>query len=145
GLVGQGLVLANGSRTVPINSNGTFGFSDPVASGTPYAITVSAQPTNPSQTCTVTGGTGVVGASDVTSIAVRCGTDAFTIGGTVTGLSGAGLVLENNAGDPLTVSVDGSFTFGAPVASGAPYSVAVKTQPTNPWQTCTVANGTGLV
>lgn len=66
----------------------------------------------------------------------------FTIGGTVTGLSGAGLVLQNNGGGDLPVSA-GSFTFAAPVVQGSAYSVTVYTQP--PGQTCTVSQGSGTV
>ena len=33
----------------------------------------------------------------------------------------------------------------APVASGASYAVTVEANPTNPWQTCTVGNGSGAV
>ena len=66
----------------------------------------------------------------------------FTVGGTVTGLSGAGLVLQNNGGSDLPVSA-GSFTFAAPVVQGSAYSVTVYTQP--PGQTCTVSQGSGTV
>ena len=67
----------------------------------------------------------------------------YTIGGSVSGLSGSGLVLRNNGGDSLAVAGNGAFTFGAAVASGATYSVTVQTQPSAPAQTCAVASGTG--
>ena len=67
------------------------------------------------------------------------------VGGTVTGLSGTGLVLENSSGDDLSVSADGSFTFPKSVARGATYAVSVKTQPTQPPQTCVIANGSGRI
>jgi alpha-tubulin suppressor-like RCC1 family protein len=69
----------------------------------------------------------------------------FTVGGTVSGLAGAGLVLLDNGGDPLTVSTNGSFTFATQLASGAAYSVTVFAQPANPAQTCAVINGSGSV
>src|SRR5258707_11580842 len=67
----------------------------------------------------------------------------YAIGGTVSGLSGSGLVLQNNAGDNLSVSANGAFTFATPMASGGAYKVAVLTQPSNPTQTCTVTSGNG--
>ncbi|MEO0346240.1 MAG: hypothetical protein AAF229_08265 [Pseudomonadota bacterium] len=67
----------------------------------------------------------------------------YTIGGTVGGLSGDGLVLQNNGGDNLSVSADGGFTFSSTVASGSSYNVTVSTQPSNPAQDCSVANGSG--
>ena len=69
----------------------------------------------------------------------------FTIGGTVTGLRGTGLVLRNNGGDDLTVAVSGTVTFSLPLASKKPYAVVVKTQPVLPGQFCTVTNGGGKV
>jgi phosphatidylserine/phosphatidylglycerophosphate/cardiolipin synthase-like enzyme len=67
----------------------------------------------------------------------------FTIGGSVSGLSGTGLVLQDNGGDNLSVSANGSFTFKTSVTSGGAYSVTVLTQPSSPAQTCAVTNGSG--
>lgn len=67
----------------------------------------------------------------------------YSIGGNVTGLTGTGLVLQDNGGDNLSVSAAGSFTFATKLASGASYSVTVMTQPSG--QTCTVASGSGTV
>lgn len=67
----------------------------------------------------------------------------FSIGGSVSGLAGSGLVLQNNSGDDLSVASDGGFTFSTELSSGASYAVTVLTNPTNPAQTCAVANGTG--
>src|SRR5471030_3155950 len=36
----------------------------------------------------------------------------FTIWGSISGLSGTGLVLQNNGGNNLSMSANGSFTFG---------------------------------
>jgi len=70
---------------------------------------------------------------------------AYSIGGTLTGLDGSGLVLQNNGGDDLAVSRNGSFTFSQPLWEGSDYEVTVKFQPSNPIQICTVDNGTGTV
>ncbi len=64
-----------------------------------------------------------------------------TIGGTVSGLTGTGLVLRNNGGDNRAVTADGAFTFATAIGDGAPYSVTLLTQPSG--QTCTVQNGSG--
>lgn len=68
-----------------------------------------------------------------------------SVGGTVTGLAGRGLVLQINGGDDLAVDADGVFTFPTGVRSETPFTVTVKTQPSSPTQTCTVENGTGTV
>src|SRR6266702_3093866 len=67
----------------------------------------------------------------------------FTIGGTVTGLTGTGLVLEDNGADDLTISASGPYTFKTAVAGGGAYKVTVKTQPSNQPLPCSVSNGTG--
>jgi photosystem II stability/assembly factor-like uncharacterized protein len=67
----------------------------------------------------------------------------YTIGGSITGLVGSGLILVDNGSDTLTITGTGTlpFTFAKKV-TGA-YLVTVQTQPANPAQSCTVANGTG--
>jgi 6-phosphogluconolactonase len=67
----------------------------------------------------------------------------YTVGGSVSGLSGAGLVLQVNAGHDLAVSADGTFTFAAGIEPGAGYAVTVKTQPTGPAQTCSIVHDSG--
>ena len=39
------------------------------------------------------------GTTDITEVEVNCTTNAYAVGGTVSGLSGSGLVLQNNGGD----------------------------------------------
>ena len=70
---------------------------------------------------------------------------SYTIGGTVSGMVGSGMVLQNNGGDDLSISYNGSFSFKTPLNDGTAYTVRVKTQPTNPSQTCTVSNGSGTM
>jgi hypothetical protein len=70
---------------------------------------------------------------------------SYTVGGTVAGLSGSGLVLQNNGGSSLAVSLPGAFTFAGGLSSGAAYSVTVTTQPSLPTQTCIVTAGSGIV
>ena len=53
----------------------------------------------------------------------------FSIGGTVTGLVGSGLVLQNNGGNDLAVGSDGAITFTDGLPDGAAYEVTVLAQP----------------
>jgi hypothetical protein len=146
GLAGAGLVLTNnGGDDLAVSATGAFSFPLPIASNAGFSVALKTQPTAPWQTCSVTSGAGTVGGAQVTSVVVNCVTDTHAVGGTVRGLAGSGLVLEDNVGDPLPIAADGSFTFATNVASGATYAVTVKTQPTTPWQTCLVANGSGTV
>jgi 6-phosphogluconolactonase len=68
----------------------------------------------------------------------------YTIGGSVSGLTGQGLVLQNTGNTSIPISANGTFTFSGKVNDGAAYSVTVGTQP-SPSQICSVANGTGTV
>jgi Galactose oxidase, central domain len=153
GLTGTGLVLVDtidgktpDSLTVTANST-TFTFKTSVASGGTYAVTVQTQPTNPAQNCTVTAGSGAVASANVTTVAIACTTNTVTatIGGTLSGLaSGDSVILQDNGGDALTLTANGAFTFKTPVTGPTDaYAVTVNTQPTNPLQICTVANGSG--
>ena len=67
----------------------------------------------------------------------------YRIAGTVNGLTEAGLVLQDNGGDDLPRTADGAFIFAMALPNGAAYAVTVSMQPGT--QTCTVANGTGIV
>jgi len=67
----------------------------------------------------------------------------FSVGGTVTGLQGSGLVLRNVV-DDIPAS-NGSFAFPAGLVSGSDYAVTVRAQPVDPDQTCTVSNGNGVI
>jgi hypothetical protein len=143
GLTGTGLVLQdNGADNLAVKASGSFTFATSIATGGAYLVTVATQPTNPAQSCAVTGGSGKATAN-VTTIAIACTTAATnaTIGVTVSGLTGSGLVLQDNGGDSLTIPKNGSYTFKTPV-TGA-YNVTVLTQPINPTNICTVASGSG--
>jgi large repetitive protein len=146
GLSGTGLTLQdNGGDDLIVNANGSFAFPTKVASGATYTVTIKTQPSSPTQTCSLGGATGTVGAADVSSVTVNCAINSYIVGGTVTGLTGTGLVIQENGGGDLAISGSGSFAFAAPIASGQPFAVTVKTQPTSPWQTCTVTGGSGTI
>jgi len=143
GLAGTGLMLQNnGTNNTPVTANGAFALNSPIAKNSSYDVTVLTQPSNPVQVCTVTNGSGIA-TSNITNIAVVCTTTAYTIGGTVTGLTGSGLVLQNNGGNNLSISGNGQFTFTQPVDLNNTYNVTVLTQPSNPTQVCVVSNASG--
>lgn len=145
GLTGSGLVLQdNGAGNLSIISNGMFTFMPFIGSGDPYNVTVLTQPSSPAQNCAVTNGSGTA-ASNVTNVQVTCSTTpSYTIGGNVSGLAGSGLVLQDNGGNNLSITANGSFTFSTLILSGGAYSVMVFIQPTNPAQNCSVTNGSGM-
>ncbi len=146
GLEGEGLILQiNGGDDLAINNNGAFQFETELTEGASYLVTVTSQPENPLQQCEVFNGDGTVGDGPVDSVEVQCTTETFTVGGSVSGLEGEGLVLHNNGGDDLAIDADGSFTFATPVDDGNDYAVTVASQPADPIQTCTVSDGSGRI
>jgi hypothetical protein len=71
---------------------------------------------------------------------------AFSIGGSVSGLPGSGLVLQLNGANDLVVSANGRFGFPKPLTKGSAYSVTVKSSPSSPVkQTCKVDKGSGNI
>jgi trimeric autotransporter adhesin len=146
GVLGSGLVLQNnGADDVGVQSDGGFAFATQIPSGSAYAVTVKTQPESPPQACSVQGGSGTVADHDVEDVVITCVIREFTIGGTLTGLSGSGFVITNNGGDPFRPTANGTFTFPTSVQSGRPYNVTVKTPPTHPLQLCRVFDGSGVV
>jgi hypothetical protein len=146
GLAGDGLVLQNnGADNLQVSADGDFTFNAPIASGQPYSVSVLSSPTSPAQRCDVTSPSGTVTTSNVTDVVVNCVRTEFTIGGTVTGLQGSGLVLQNNAGNDLAIAANGAFTFTGSVPTGTAYSVSVLSQPSNLTQECAVTNAGGAV
>ena len=119
---GGTVVLANNGTfdTLSLDTDGQFTFPRQLAAGSAYDVTVSTQPTG--QTCTVTNASGTA-TTDVTNVTVTCGAQLFTIGGTITGLSGT-VVLQDNGGDNLSLTADGTFTFSTGLALGSPYNVS---------------------
>jgi hypothetical protein len=141
GLSGTAVLQNNGGNDLSVSANGAFAFSAQLASGAGYAVTVKTNPSG--QTCSVSNGSGTVAGGNVTNVGVTCTTiPTYSVGGTVSGLSGT-VVLQNNGGNDLSVSANGSFAFNAQLATGAAYAVTVKTNPTG--QTCSVSNGSGTV
>jgi RNase P/RNase MRP subunit p29 len=154
GLTKEGLVLEDSKSgktvTVPMGA-ASFAFPDLIGSDQEFDVKVKTQPS--AAHCDVVYGKGKSGAYNVTSIIVNCITNAYDLGGTISGATTAGLVLINGR-EQITVPAGGtSFKFttydstgkvtGGQVPDGAPYGVSVLTQPAG--KTCTIANGTGVM
>jgi sugar lactone lactonase YvrE len=141
GYAGSGLMLQdNGAGNATIAAGATsFSFAG-AASGAAYKVTVAGQPSG--ENCTVTGGSGTV-SGNVTNIAIACSPLTFSVGGTISGYTASGLVLQNNgAGNDTIAAGATSFSF-AGLDSGAAYKVTVSSQPSG--ETCSVTGGSGTV
>jgi subtilisin-like proprotein convertase family protein len=142
-------VTLDDAGTTPVQSQ---------CNGTPPALSGTDSPANPinavfagqSFAGTYTLNAADLAAQDTGTLTQWClvptvaAATTYTVGGNVSGVSGAGLVLSLNSGaQSLPISASGSFTFPTGLASGAAYAVTVGTQPSG--LTCTVANGSGTI
>ena len=140
GLTGTLALQNNGADDLDVSANGTFTFASAIADASAYVVTVSGQPAG--QSCSVNNGNGTIAGANVTNINVVCVTPMFSVGGTISGLTGT-VTLQNNGADDLDVSANGTFTFATSVADAAAYNVTVSGQPAG--QTCSVSNGGGAI
>ena len=138
GLAGPVVLQDMGGDNLTIPADGKFTFAIPINNGNLYNVTVLSQPSG--QICSISSGSGIVSGNTVANVAIFCSSLKYSVGGTISGLSGS-VILQNNSGDNLTLTANGSYTFVTPVAYGSPYTVTVLTQPTGN-QTCSIANST---
>jgi len=134
----------NVGNTIDVTSNGPFNF-DPVrvAAGETYVVSIAMQPTG--QACSVSNGSGTAN-SNVTNVAVSCedSTTTYSVGGTIAGLAGSGLRIENGSGNAVAPG-SGESTFSLPeeFANGAAYDVGIAAQPAG--QTCLITRSQGVI
>ena len=83
---------------------------------------------------------------NVTSVSINCAINTYTVGGTVSGLAGTGLVLQNKRGDDL--SVTGQRLVRLPDAgrrAAPPSRSRSRRSLRRPMQVCSVSQGSGTV
>lgn len=142
GLNRAGLILSNGGKQLVIDGTpSNFSFPDLLAPDTPFEVKVDKSPVG--QVCTPSSNKNKINYYTYSTTVINCTTDPYPLGGSISGLTGSGMILAN--GDATVAPLPGTtdFTFVAQVANGAPYGVSVLKQPTG--QTCTVANGNGIM
>lgn len=140
---GEVVLQNNGENSLTVSTNGRFTFTTRLQAGSTYQVTVSSAPAG--YTCTVSNGSGTIGRVNAADVSVVCSNPSattYTIGGTISGLSGT-LVLQNNAGDNLSISADGTFTFATALQDGATYLVTVLSAPDA--LICTASSNSGTI
>jgi 6-phosphogluconolactonase len=154
GIAGFGNVIlrdpnaASSDQYITLSADGAFTFPGTRSSGYTYNIVVSSGGTT-TRTCHISNGGNSSGmTSNVTNIAVNC-VGNFTLGGTITGISGNGTVILRDYDAPLankyiTLSTDGAFTFPGTRGGGYTYQIDVYPGGTTSL-TCTIANDTDSV
>ncbi len=137
GLAGKLNLLNNGIEPLAIDSDGSYLFNQPIVKGGRYRVTMTSKPNE--QSCTVNNAEGPV--EGPVQLEVNCSTITYKISGTVKGLKEGSIILQNNAGDDITMDANGSFTFKEPVVKDSNYNVTVRSQAGI--KPCRVINGAG--
>ena len=141
GLTSSITLLNNGGDTLTVGVNGGFTFSNSLSSGASYLVTLNAQPTG--QTCFLFNNSGSNISANVSNVSVACSTNTYQVGGSVSGLSASGLILQTGKQKLTVNSGDIAFAFNTSLTTGALYSVFIANQPVN--QTCSMRGGNGVM
>jgi sugar lactone lactonase YvrE len=136
-------ISLNGTTPLVLSVPGNFRFPVSLLSGTPYAVTIDAQPAG--QTCTIASGSGTLTA-DVNNVAITCvampaAAIPTTIKITVEGMAaGRSITLSDQGKAATSFGNNGSFAFAG--VEGAPYALAVTRNPDGQW--CKITGGAGI-
>ncbi len=143
GLNSSGLVLnVNGTAKSMAAGATAQPLTGELPSGTPYSVTVQAQPAG--LTCSVSNSMGTMGDATGPYITITCSGNTYTVGGSISGLTGSGLVLLDNGGDATSLSANATqFTMNTGVTYGNSYAITVQTVP--PDLVCAVSNATAIM
>lgn len=142
GLEGTTLALQlNEKEKLILKEDGRFRFKTRLRADSNYELAHVAQAGRFSQYCKIDNASGRVTKESGNNIQITCTTDTFKVSGTIVGLQGKGLLLENINGEQLEIKDNGTFTFKQPVLDGAMFEVVVARHPRNLDQLCTVTNG----
>ena len=155
GLTKPGLVLKNGNMSTTVDGNSTgalvpFIFTELLKADENFDV----EPFPPDGTvCTPLLNKGKTGAYSISNIRILCHNVPQELSGVITGLTGTGLILNNGPTQVKVAAGATTFTFAVrdsagaitsgAVGQGEPFGVTVLQHPTG--QTCTVANGTGVM
>lgn len=148
GLAKPGLVLKSGDQTVTVNgsppgSAQTAVFPNLIEEDSTIDVKILTQPT--AAKCDVDAKTIGLKANYYTAqqVVVKCETFSYELGGSVSGLTADGLILNNGAMQKAIPAGSTEFKFDTKVDDGANYGVTVLQNPTG--QVCSVANNAGTM
>ena len=119
----------NGGDNLTLSANGTFTFATLLAPGATYNVTVH-QPQRPDLHRRQRHGHHGHGQRHQRGRHLHhpARRPTYSVGGTLSGLTGS-VVLQDNGGDNLTLSANGTFAFATLLAPGATYNVTVGPTP----------------
>ena len=135
---------ATGSNVDHNLSNGSFSFTPGQTTSSKNVVIQDDALAESDETIVITMGTPTnASTGTITSHTTTITDNDYTVGGSITGLAGAGFVLSNNGADDLPVFAGSSFVFNGTLNSNDSYEVSIKRQADG--QFCTVGNASGSV
>ena len=142
---GAEMIVWGGYSSISLNSGGRY---DPISdTWLPTSTGVNVPSAREGHSAVWTGSQMLIWGGSIQSgpdnLGIYNASNRYSISGTLSGLNGNQVVLQNNGGDDLTLSTNGMFTFANLVREGSEYDVTVLSNPSTPEQICTVSNAWG--
>ncbi len=139
---GEAVTLQNNLEDdLTVSENGTFTFSTSLAAGSSYEVNILESPA--SKTCSLGDKEGYIRGENITDVSLVCSGDAYSIGGSLSGLSsGEAATLQLNLDNDLELAANGSFVFGTQMADGSLYDVTVSNVPNDKFYNLSNNSGT---
>ena len=138
GVTKTGMTISNGgAAAVPVGPGAVFLFPALVPLDSDYDIKIVTRPPN-TDSCEVFNGKGNTGSFTPNNIVIQCIVTTYTLGGTVSGLVGGNLVVNNGAQKVTIPAGATTFTMTTPttanpklgqVAEDTPYGLTILEQP----------------
>ena len=143
GLDRTGLVLSNGGEDLTVTGVGNFFFTKLLPPDAEFNVSIKTTPSG--VTCALANNSGKINYYTYLQTTVSCAAVPYELGGTVSGLTADGLVLNNGN---MTVAVGANATtwkFGTKIGNQSKYGVTVLSNPVG--LTCSVdpATATGTM
>lgn len=138
GLVNDGLILNLNGVSTEIPGNSTSYSLGQVASGSSYEVTLGQNPVG--QQCNLFSSSGSI-TNAGQAVEVGCTQYGYMVGGSLSNYTGSGLTLTLSGTHSETRTITAGRTgyyFNTTFNHGDTYSMLISTQPTNPWQTCSI-------
>lgn len=120
--------------------SGSFDLGTSFAENEPYHLMV--KDTTTGEVCSIQNGSGVMGTQDINNVTVICSGQGYSVGGSVSGLTGSGLVVSNQYDETKLSIAAGATQFVTPkvYAENGSYNLGISTQPSG--QFCTLSTPT---
>lgn len=144
GLNGDSIIIQNnGADDTTITENGEYTLLAAYSDQSSYEISISKQPEDPNQNCSISGNSGTIDNADVVTVDIDC-INIYPVSGQLYDLfNRSPIVISNNGTDIMELTADGLFEFINELEDGSTYNVVQTDDPQS--VDCAIINGTGTI